>query len=49
LCKDKFFNKEQEYRFVLPGIKISDPREFKVKLSEEIQLQDIEMFINREK
>lgn len=47
LCKDIFFNKEQEYRFILPSNKISDPREFKVKLSEEIQLEDIEMFFNR--
>lgn len=44
LCKDVFFTKEQEYRFVLPRILIKEPREFDVTLRENIEIQDLSAF-----
>ena len=44
LCKDVFFNKEQEYRFLLPDIELDEPKEFSVKLCERIELQDLDSF-----
>jgi hypothetical protein len=41
LCKDVFFEKEQEYRFILPEINIEKAREFNIKLSEDIELHDL--------
>ncbi len=49
LCKDVFFEKEQEYRFTLPQLKLIYPKEFFVTLREYIELQDLNGFfkINR--
>ena len=44
LCKDEFFRGEQEYRFILPGIKIEEPRLFPVQLQQKIELQDLDAF-----
>lgn len=44
LCKDMFFNKEQEYRFILPRIEITKARVFSVCLQQKIELQDLDTF-----
>lgn len=46
LCKDVFFQNEQEYRFILPEITIVEAKEFPVKLTEKIELQDLEHFFS---
>lgn len=46
-CKDKFFEKEQEYRFILPKIKIDEPKEFDVCInSADIELKDLNDFFS---
>lgn len=44
LCKDVFFDKEQEYRFILTKKQIAEPREFPIRLSASIELQDLSRF-----
>ena len=44
LCKDVFFSKEQEYRFILPRIKIAEGKIFPVCLQQKIELQDLDAF-----
>jgi len=46
LCKDVFFDKEQEYRFILPEINIIKPQEFPVKLQSKIELQNLATFFS---
>ncbi len=46
LCKDLFFEKEQEYRFILPQMNIIKAREFSVKLNQCIELQDLSCFFS---
>jgi len=40
-CKDLFFEKEQEYRFVLPTERIDAGTKYSVKLSSDYQIDDI--------
>ena len=47
LCKDVFFADEQEYRFILPEVKIVDGREFQTTLQETIELHDLSAFFSR--
>ncbi len=47
LCKDLFFKKEQEYRFILPQMNITKSREFPVRLNESIELQDLSYFFSQ--
>lgn len=44
LCKDVFFSKEQEYRFILPRTKIANAKVFSVRLQQKIELQDLNTF-----
>jgi len=45
LCKDVYFSKEQEYRFILTTVNIDEPREFDVKIRSDIELVDISEII----
>lgn len=47
LCKDVFFANEQEFRFILPEVNITDGREFPVHLQETVQLHDLGAFFSR--
>lgn len=44
-CKDIFFQKEQEYRFIVPTIEIDYPKEFDINLDTQIKLFDFDDFI----
>jgi len=44
-CKDIFFQKEQEYRFIVPTIEIEYPKEFDINLDTQIKLFDFDDFI----
>lgn len=44
LCKDVFFSKEQEYRFILPRIEIESGKVFPVHLQQKIELKDLNTF-----
>lgn len=46
LCKDVFFDKEQEYRFILPEVNILKPQEFPIKLQSKIELQNLAQFFS---
>ncbi len=48
LCKDVFFQDEQEYRIILPDEKITKGTSFPVKLSNSIQVLAIEDFFSKE-
>ena len=41
-CKDLFFEKEQEYRFILPTEQINEGTKYDVKLSSDYNISDIE-------
>lgn len=44
LCKDVFFEKEQEYRFILPKDKISSGTIYLINLEENISVIDLDIF-----
>lgn len=46
LCKDIFFKKEQEYRFILTQRSITKAQEFHVKINECVELQDLDYFFS---
>jgi len=46
LCKDVFFKNEQEYRFILPELNITEGRVFPVNLNTAIELYDINEFFS---
>lgn len=46
LCKDIFFEKEQEYRFILPQLNITKPQVFPTNLKAKIELQDLASFFS---
>ena len=43
-CKDVFFEKEQEYRFILPKDKISSGTIYSINLEEKILVMDLDIF-----
>lgn len=45
LCKDIYFIKEQEYRFILPEVNIDEPKEFDVRIRNDIELVDIDSIL----
>lgn len=46
LCKDVYFEDEQEFRFILPKRKISEAMEFDFTTSEIIEMQDLSTFFS---
>lgn len=46
-CKDVFFEKEQEYRIVLPNEVIEEGKSYPVKLSEEYEICDLNSFFEK--
>jgi hypothetical protein len=47
LCKDIFFKDEQEYRFILPELKIKEPREFSIISNQDINIDSLDEFLSR--
>lgn len=47
LCKDVFFEKEQEYRIILPNEVIEEGKSYPVKLSEEYEICDLNSFFEK--
>ena len=45
-CKDVFFQGEQEYRFILPKVTVDRGKLFEIKLSEKIEIFDLEEFFS---
>lgn len=45
-CKDIFFEKEQEYRFILPSEHIDEGKKYDVKLSRKYVISDIEDLVD---
>ena len=46
-CKDVFFEKEQEYRIILPNEAIEDGKSYPVRLSEEYEICDLNFFFEK--
>lgn len=46
-CKDVFFEKEQEYRIILPNEVIEEGKSYPVKLSEEYEICDLNSFFEK--
>lgn len=46
-CKDVFFEKEQEYRIILPNEVIEDGKSYPVRLSEEYEICDLNFFFEK--
>lgn len=47
LCKDEFFAKEQEYRFILPDCKINEGTIFKINFEGIVDVQPLDKFWNQ--